>query len=66
MIPAVHHMVGAQEIAQMLGVSRQRVQQIVKRADFPQPQVVLAMGKVWHTDDVIEWARQRGREIQTT
>lgn len=59
----VHHLVGPQEIAAMLGVSRQRVTQLAARADFPQPVVVLAMGKVWHTEDVEEWAGRTGRTI---
>jgi predicted DNA-binding transcriptional regulator AlpA len=63
MVRDVHHLVGAQEIAQMLGVSRQRVQQLVARPDFPPAAVVLAMGKVWHTDDVIEWAEATGRTL---
>jgi predicted DNA-binding transcriptional regulator AlpA len=57
----MHHLVGAAEIAELLGVSRQRVQQLISRDDFPQPEVVLAMGKVWLRADVIAWARERGR-----
>lgn len=60
---AVHHLVGAQEIARMLGVSRQRVTQLAARPDFPAPVVVLAMGKVWHTEEVAAWARSTGREV---
>jgi predicted DNA-binding transcriptional regulator AlpA len=47
--------------AAMLGVSGQRVQQLVSRSDFPKPDAVLAMGKVWPTADVEEWARAHGR-----
>jgi predicted DNA-binding transcriptional regulator AlpA len=57
----MHHLVGAAEIAAMLGVSRQRVQQLIARPDFPEPVVVLAMGKVWETKDVRAWAKARGR-----
>jgi predicted DNA-binding transcriptional regulator AlpA len=36
MMPSVtHHLVGAQEIARMLGVGRQRVYQLTSREDFP-------------------------------
>lgn len=59
----MHHLVGAQEIAHMFGVSRQRVQQLTSRADFPAPAVVLAAGKVWHTEDVERWAASQGRKI---
>lgn len=64
MIPDVHHMVGAREIEELLGVSRQRVQQLINRPDFPQPVMVFAMGKAWHTEDVIAWAKARGREVR--
>jgi predicted DNA-binding transcriptional regulator AlpA len=46
---------GAAEIAERLGVSRQRVQQLVKRADWPAPVAELTMGKVWRTADIEAW-----------
>lgn len=61
MLTAVHHLIGAAEIGELFGVSRQRVQQLVNRPDFPKPDVELAMGKVWKTEDVIEWGRAHGR-----
>jgi prophage regulatory protein len=63
-ILAMHHLVGAAEIGRMLGVSRQRVQQLVNRDDFPEPEAVLEMGKVWKRSDVEEWARSRGRQVK--
>ena len=53
--------VGAQEIGQMLGISRQRVQQLIKREDFPRPEARLAMGSFWRRSDVVKWARATGR-----
>ena len=47
----------------MLGVSRQRVQQLIARKDFPKPEVVLDMGKVWKRAEVEAWARGTGREL---
>jgi len=55
MFAVMHHLMGAAEIADRLGVSRQRVQQLVSRPDFPAPSHVLAMGKVWETEDVERW-----------
>jgi len=52
---------GAAEVAQVFGVGRQRVQQIVTRPDFPAPTVDLAMGKVWESADVVRWGREHGR-----
>lgn len=48
-------LMGAQEIGEMLGVSRQRVYQLTSRADWPEPAATLAMGKVWRTEDVKRW-----------
>jgi predicted DNA-binding transcriptional regulator AlpA len=59
----VHHLVGSAEIAAMLGVSRQRVQQLISRPDFPKPDAVLAMGKVWRRANVQAWAKAHGRLI---
>jgi len=61
MVIAVHHLVGSAEIGRLLGVSRQRVQQLISRDDFPAPEVVLDMGKVWKREAVIAWAKARGR-----
>jgi predicted DNA-binding transcriptional regulator AlpA len=63
MITDVDHLVGAAEIQRMFGVSRQRIQMLVNRDDFPNPEVVLAMGKVWRTDHVKAWAREHGRTV---
>jgi prophage regulatory protein len=64
MVADVGELAGAAEIGRMLGgVSRQRVQQIVSRADFPDPVDVLDMGKVWLRADVEAWARGRGRTV---
>jgi len=48
-------LVGAHEIRDMLGVSRQRVQQLATRSDFPQPAAELAQGKVWVLADIQAW-----------
>jgi predicted DNA-binding transcriptional regulator AlpA len=63
MVTAVHHLVGSAEIGRMLGVSRQRVQQLIKRQDFPPPEVTLEMGKVWKRSEVVDWARAHGRPV---
>ena len=52
-------LVGTQEIRQRLGiVSRQRVNQIVGRSDFPTPLAVLAHGRIWDADKVDAWIRE--------
>lgn len=52
---------GAAEIGRLLGVSRQRVQQLVKAPGFPEPVAVLDMGKVWLAEDVRTWTDVRQR-----
>ncbi|HMH90614.1 MAG TPA: hypothetical protein VK586_05965 [Streptosporangiaceae bacterium] len=60
----MHHLVGASEIARMLGgISRQRVQQLIAAPDFPAPEVTLDMGKVWKRADVASWAKAHGRDV---
>lgn len=56
-------LIGPQEIAQLLGVSRQRVSQLTKRRDFPKPVAVLAMGQIWDADEVRVWAARRRGEV---
>jgi predicted DNA-binding transcriptional regulator AlpA len=65
MVTQVHHLVGSAEIGRMLGgLSRQRVQQLISRPDFPKPEVVLDMGKVWKRADIERWAEAHGRTLQ--
>lgn len=64
MVLDMGELAGAAEIARMLGgISRQRVQQLVNRKDFPAPVDWLEMGKVWNRADVAAWARDNGRAI---
>lgn len=55
--------VGAAEIAEMLGVSRQRVSQLTADSDFPAPWLSLRMGKIWLASDVRDWAARTGRTL---
>ncbi len=50
--------VGAPEVAQILGVSRQRVYQLIDTyEDFPAPLAKLAVGRIWSREAVEEWNR---------
>jgi len=60
-----HHLVGLTEIAKMFGVSRQRVDEIVRTDEsFPEPEVVISAGRIWSREAVEEWATATGREIK--
>ncbi|BCY08616.1 AlpA family transcriptional regulator [Actinoplanes sp. L3-i22] len=48
-------LVGQGEIRERLGVSRQRVQQLAERDDFPEPYQVLMMGRLWRASDIECW-----------
>jgi len=58
----VYRLVGVHEIAEMLGVSRQRVDRIVATdKSFPRPEAVLAAGRIWRRKDVEAWIEKRRR-----
>jgi predicted DNA-binding transcriptional regulator AlpA len=54
-------LVGVREIGRMLGVSKQRADQLTHKGDFPEPAAALATGRVWERADVEAWARKTGR-----
>ena len=56
-----HNVVGAAEIAELLGISRQRVDQLTRRKDFPPPIIELTVGRIWLRTDVESWAAGTGR-----
>ncbi len=52
-----HHLVGAAEVAAILGVSRQRVAQLATAGlDFPPAEVELAAGRIWAREAIERWA----------
>jgi predicted DNA-binding transcriptional regulator AlpA len=53
---------GVAEIAELLGVSRQRVHAIAKADEsFPKPRAQLVGGNIWNRADIEAWARKSGR-----
>jgi predicted DNA-binding transcriptional regulator AlpA len=54
--------VGIHEIAEMLGVSRQRVDKL-SRSDqtFPQPIAQVHAGRIWLKADIEDWVKHTGR-----
>jgi len=56
---------GPQELAQQLGVSRQRFYEVAKLPGFPKPIVQLASGPVWEVNSInhfkTTWSRKPGR-----
>jgi predicted DNA-binding transcriptional regulator AlpA len=55
------HLMGVTEIGKMLGVSRQRADQLSQTDGFPKPTAELASGRVWNQEDIEAWAKATGR-----
>lgn len=60
------YVMGAREIEDRLGVSRQRVYQLTRRSDFPEPYDEVAMGKLWRIEDVEAWIREHRENLVDT
>jgi len=55
---------GVTEIAEMLGVSRQRADQLSRTRGFPDPVTkCLPLPRLWRAIAVEEWANENGREL---
>lgn len=52
---------GVTEVAELIGISRQRFADLRARADFPAPVAELASGPVWDIDAVRRWAGSGAR-----
>jgi FtsZ-interacting cell division protein YlmF len=62
---AVLDVVGVAEIAQLLGVSRQRVHELLRSdPQFPEPAAELAAGRIWLRPDVEAWMAARARRAK--
>ncbi|MCU1489030.1 MAG: hypothetical protein JWM85_435, partial [Acidimicrobiaceae bacterium] len=59
--PGVLDLCGVTEIAELLGVSRQRADQLSRYKGFPEPAATLSNGRIWLRSDVEAWAREVGR-----
>lgn len=63
--PAFPELAGVSEIANLLGVTRQRASALQTKPAFPAPIASLASGPIWRRDDLTNfadtWSRQVGR-----
>ena len=57
-------LVGLAEIGAMLGVSRQRVDQLARSKGFPEPVATISAGRIWLRDEVEQWAGEAGRTVK--
>jgi predicted DNA-binding transcriptional regulator AlpA len=54
---------GAAEIQERLGYSRQWTYVLIGRRNFPEPVETLAMGQIWLAEDVEEWIAKHRAEL---
>ena len=63
--PNFPELVGVTEMAELLGVTRQRASALAKTSSFPTPVASLASGPVWTRNNlnrfIEEWPRKKGR-----
>ena len=48
-------------MAELLGVSTQRVDQLARTPGFPEPETVISAGRIWSREAIEAWARKTGR-----
>ena len=48
-------LVGINEVAEMIGVSRTRADQLSRRPSFPAPKVHHVRVRMWEDSDIVEW-----------
>jgi predicted DNA-binding transcriptional regulator AlpA len=53
------NLLGLHELAELLGVSRQRADQLARYQGFPKPVAELKGGRIWKRGDVEKWERAR-------
>lgn len=64
-IAAAGGLLGQQQVAELLGVSRQRVGQLLREApDFPDPVAHIAMRPVWLGADITAWQHRRSERLR--
>lgn len=54
-------LVGIKEVAEMLGVSRTRADQLSRRPNFPEPKVRHARVRLWEDEEVQTWMETNRR-----
>jgi prophage regulatory protein len=56
---SVYELMMVDEIADLLGVSSKRADQMTREQGFPAPVATLSGGRIWLRRDVESWAREK-------
>ena len=59
----IARLVGVSEVGKLLGVSRQRADQLVRTKGFPDPIAELVSGRIRERASVVRWAPDKGRSM---
>ena len=54
-------LVAAGDIAEMIGISLQRIDQLARAGKMPEPVAIVSSGRVWLRSEIEQWARETGR-----
>ena len=49
------------ELAEVVGLSKTRIRQLIAADQLPVPIATLGVGKIWSTPDIVEWCGRTGR-----
>jgi len=54
---------GTGDIADLLGVSRSRADQLSRQFGFPKPYARAFGRRLWRKSEIVKWAKQTGRTL---
>jgi predicted DNA-binding transcriptional regulator AlpA len=49
------------DIAKLLGITQQRVDQLSRTGKMPEPVATVSLGRIWLRSEIEAWARETGR-----
>ncbi|CAB5222306.1 hypothetical protein UFOVP361_106 [uncultured Caudovirales phage] len=56
---SISNICGTAEVAEILGIAKQRIHALRKNPEFPQPIVKIAATPIWDRLDIAKWATRK-------
>ncbi|NBQ47120.1 MAG: DNA-binding protein [Sphingobacteriia bacterium] len=56
---ATENICGTAEVAEMLGIAKQRIHALRKNPEFPQPIIKIAATPIWDRLEIAKWATRK-------